>query len=62
MRWVSLKKELTEWHDWFAWRPAAVGGQIVWLETVERLQIVTHASWAGLDWPFVYRFKQKEQR
>lgn len=28
---------LTDWHDWFAWRPVKVGNyECRWLETVER--------------------------
>lgn len=25
-----------DWHKWFAWYPVRVGGQVVWLETIER--------------------------
>lgn len=34
MKWAALDR--TRWNRWFAWHPVKVGGQWVWLETIER--------------------------
>lgn len=34
MRFQARDKE--QWHDWFAWWPVLVGGELVWWERVQR--------------------------
>jgi hypothetical protein len=36
MRWIRKEIDITEWHDWYAWHPVAIGGSVVWFETVKR--------------------------
>lgn len=31
------RRDLSQWHPWFAWHPVRVDGAWTWLETVERL-------------------------
>ena len=34
MKWP--KRDVSKWHLWFAWYPVVIGGQYVWMETIER--------------------------
>lgn len=52
MRWrketaSEWKARIWKWHPWFAWHPVRIGGDMVWLETIERYGKV-------FFWPYHY--------
>jgi len=65
MRWVSLTRETEDigvrvmedstWGFWFAWFPVTCGAQTVWLEKVERRQVLQVRYEEERGWPFTVR-------
>jgi len=49
---TRLKKRIGK-HEWFAWRPVWIRGNIVWLETITR-----DWWWNRPDPEWIYEFKE----
>ena len=48
--WAEKYKRLTQWHDYFAWRPVRISDHDCrWLETIQRKGEVLWGEW---DWEY----------
>jgi hypothetical protein len=62
MRWPAYN--CNEWNRWFAWHPVEVGGDWIWLESVERrwdAEAGSSADFSGYSFPsggWTYRHTQ----
>jgi hypothetical protein len=52
MKWRTKRRNLREWHRWFAWRPVLlVDGRTAWLEIVDRRLVFAHPD-CGAEWEY----------
>ena len=51
---IDAKKQ---WHNWFAWRPVRVRGEIVWLELIERRGLLVDQVYEIPYWRWLYKVK-----
>ena len=55
---MKSRKNLWQWHRWFAWHPIRIGKKIVWLEFVNRSQNCDSAPpWLGGSYWWEYRLE-----
>lgn len=56
--WVARITMLTQWHEWFAWRPVRVApGDYRWLEMVERKGGYDHSRRTGRRRPWRWEYR-----